>query len=269
MKKIWLAVVMASFFFSASSPGEMTGREVMERQRDVQSADTEYGEEIMMIRDLRAGTHETRNARRFAKETEDGLSRSLFVFLSPAGIAGTAVLTWEREGVDDDQWVYMPATGRMQRIASGSKRNYFMGTDFTHEDMAPEDIDNFNYTITGTETLTVDDKEWTCRIVEAVPAHDEKRRESGYSRRLMWIDTEHFVTLKVEFYDRRNRLMKTQTVYELEPVIGTIWRAKRVMMDNPSRSSQTLSMVTRREINEWISDDVFTERFITSGRHTR
>lgn len=257
-----LAVATAAGLYAA----DMTGRQIMETQEDRQHVDSEYGEELMLIKDLSSGSQEKRDARRYGKDGEDGLSRSLFAFLSPADIAGTAVLTWEQEA-EDDQWLYMPATKKMQRIASGSKKNYFMGTDFTYEDMEGEDIENFNYTVLKTETLNVDDKEWPCWVIEAVPANKEKRRESGYSKRIMWIDQDNFVTLKVEFYGRRRRLVKTQTVYDIENLTGTVWRAKKTLMDNTSKESQTLTMVTVRKVNEPMDDEIFTERFILTGKH--
>jgi outer membrane lipoprotein-sorting protein len=259
-----LTVCAATVLQSAAA--EMTGREIMEKQEDLQHVDTEYGEEIMLLQDIGSGTNEKRNARRYGKDNEEGLGRSLFAFLSPADIAGTAVLTWEQT-TEDDQWLYMPATKKMQRIASGSKKNYFMGTDFTYEDMEPEDIDNFNYTVLRTETLNVDDQDCPCWVIESVPANTEKKRESGYSKRLMWIDQKRFVTLKVEFFDRRRRLIKTQIVSEVEHIEGTVWRAKKTLMDNVSKEHKTLSLVTARKVNEPIEDDVFTERFILNGKH--
>lgn len=269
MKKQACSVLAIVFCCAATlAAAEMTGRQVIEKQEERQKVDSEYGEELMLIKDLKAKSQEKRQARRYGKDSAEGLSKSLFAFLSPADIKGTAVLTWEQEA-KDDQWLYMPANKKMQRIASGSKKNYFMGTDFTYEDMEGEDIDNFNYEILKTETLSVDKKKWTCWVIEAVPANRQKQRESSYSKRIMWIDQKNYVTLKIEFFDRRKRLMKTQTVYELENVTGTVWRAKKTMMDNTSRKSQTLSMVTRRDVNKAMADETFTERFIASGKHTQ
>jgi hypothetical protein len=72
----------------------------------------------------------------------------------------------------------------------------------------------------------------------------------------------------MEFYDRRNRLIKTQSFFEFEKLEGTVWRPKKIMMDNSSKSSQTLALTKVREINQPIADDVFTERFVLSGKHT-
>ncbi len=270
MKKQQLCILMAIVLSCTTIlvAEELTGKQIIEKQEELQKVDSEYGEELMLIKDMKAGSQEKRQARRYGKETAEGLGRALFAFLSPADIAGTAVLTWEQEE-KDDQWLYMPATKKMQRIASGSKKTYFMGTDFTYEDMEGEDIDNFNYKVLKTESLTVDRKKWSCWVIESVPANSQKKRESSYSKRVMWVDQKTFVTLKIEFFDRRKRLMKTQTVFELENVTGTVWRAKKTMMSNRSKKSQTLTMVTKRKVNEPMADEIFTERFVLTGKHTQ
>jgi len=258
---LWLVVPLVA-------QADMTGREVMEKQKELHKVKTEIGDEIMMLVD-KDGNKEKRNVKRYAKEVGDDVHRYLVVFLSPADIKGTALLTWEQKERENDQWLYLPAQKKMQRIAKGSKKNYFMGTDFTYEDMEPEDIDNFDYTILGSEELTVKKAVSACYVIEAVPANKEKKRESGYSKRIMWIEKEHFYTLKVEFYDRRGRLQKVQTNYKMENVEGTVWRAKQTLMDQKQKKHKTVTGITARQINVDLADSVFTERYILSGKHTQ
>jgi len=246
---------------------DMSGRQIMEKQKEYHKVKSESGAEIMLLVD-KDNNQERRQVRRHAKEMEKDLHRYLVVFLSPGDVKGTALLTWEQKGRENDQWLYLPAQKKMQRIAKGSKKNYFMGTDFTYEDMEPEDIDNFNYTVLRTEQVNHDGKDHECYVVQAVPANEEKARESGYSKRIMWIEKKNLITLKGEFYDRRERLQKTQTNHEMENIEGTVWRPKKTLMTHHEKNHKTLTGVTARKINTAIDDSVFTERFILSGRHT-
>jgi outer membrane lipoprotein-sorting protein len=257
----WLVVPIVS-------QAEMTGREVMDKQKDLHSVESEIGDEVMMLVD-KDGNKEKRTVKRYAKKVGDDLHRYLIVFLSPADIKGTALLTWEQKERENDQWLYLPAQKKMQRIAKGSKRNYFMGTDFTYEDMEPEDLDNFTYTILRTEKLELNNEVSDCYVIEAVPANDEKKRESGYSKRIMWIEKEYLYTLKTEFYDRRERLQKVQTNHKMENVSGTVWRAKQTLMDHHQKEHKTVTGITGRTINTPLDDSIFTERHILSGRHTQ
>ena len=259
---LWLSVPLVA------QAAEMTGHEIMKKQKELHKVQNEIGDEIMLLVD-KDGGKEKRQVKRYAKEVGDDVYHYLIVFLGPADIRGTALLTWEQKERENDQWLYLPAQKKMQRIAKGSKKNYFMGTDFTYEDMEPEDIDNFNYTILRSEKLNQDKKDSDCYVIEAVPANEEKKRESGYSRRIMWIEKEYLYTFKVEFYDRRGRLQKIQTNHEVKNVSGTIWRAKKSLMKHLVKKHKTLTGTTSRKINTSVKDSVLTERFILSGKHAQ
>lgn len=265
-----LAGVLAFALLSAGQvrADEPNGRKVMEEQKNRHKVQTEYGEETMLLVD-KSGGREKREVKRYTKESGKDLHKYMLAFLSPADVRGTALLTWENQDKENDQWLYMPATQKMQRIAEGSKKSSFMGTDFTYEDMEPEQLDNFTYTIQKSEKIKHDEKDYDCYVIEAVPADKDKARKSGYSKRIFWISKENILTLKVEFYDRRNRLEKTQTSFEFENVKGTVWRPKKTLMDNHAVNHKTLTLTTSRKLEEPIDDMIFTERFILSGSHTK
>jgi hypothetical protein len=269
--KRWIAIILGFFLicFAFDVAAEtLTGKQVMEKQKELHKVRSEIGDEIMLLVDKKGGK-EKRQVRRYAKEIGDDLHRYLIVFLKPADIRATALLTWEQEERDNDQWLYMPAHKKMQRIAKGSKKSYFMGTDFTYEDMEPEDLDSFNYTILRTEKITHDKQEFECYVIEAVPANKKKARVSGYKRRILWVEKAHLTTLKIEFYDRRNRLQKTQTNHDLKNIAGTVWRPNKTFMKHQEKNHKTLTLITKRVINQPIKSNVFTERFILSGKHVQ
>jgi len=257
---------LGSLFSSVVFAGELSGRQIMDKQKELHKAQTEYGEELMLLLDVKSGAKEKRTVKRYSKDMGNDLNRYLVVFLKPADIKGTALLTHENEN-EDDQWLYLPAVKKMQRIAKGSKKTYFMGTDFTYEDMEPEDIENFNYKVLRMEAVDHVKPPVNCYVVESVPANKEKKRASGYSKRIIWVDSQNFITMKVEFYDRRKRLIKTQKSFEIEKVAGTVYRPKKIIMDNHKKKHKTLTLIKKRELNKTIDNSVFTERFILSGKH--
>ncbi len=269
-RKFWIlsSIILWLIVPLLAQAAEMTGREVMKKQKELHKVQSEIGSEIMLLVD-KDGSKEKRLVKRYAKEVGDDVHRYLIVFLDPADIKGTALLTWEQKERDNDQWLYLPAQKKMQRIAKGSKKNYFMGTDFTYEDMEPEDLDNFNYKILRSEKLNQDKKDLDCYVIEATPSNKEKKKESGYSKRIMWIEKKHLYTLKVEFYDRRSRLQKVQTNHAMKNVSGTVWRPEKTLMSHLGRKHKTLTGIKSREINTSVKDSVFTERFILSGKHTQ
>jgi len=83
-------------------------------------------------------------------------SKSISYFLKLANIRDTALLTYDYDGTarDDDQWLYLPALKKVRRISSSDRGDYFMGTDFTFEDIkqTPE-LEDYNWTLLGSETV--------------------------------------------------------------------------------------------------------------------
>ncbi len=261
-----ILLICLLFIIPTNSYGKLTGRQIMEKQKKLHKVKTEYGEEVMLLVETRNGNKEQREVKRYIKDMGGDLNRYLVIFLKPADIRKTALLTHENKSRDDDQWLYMPAIKRMQRIATSSKKSYFMGTDFTYEDMEPEDIKNFKYKILRSEKIKSDKKNKNCYVIETRPANKKKARSSGYSKRILWIEKKHFTTLKVEFYDRRNRLIKTQKSLEFEKISGTVYRPRKILMNNIKKKHKTLTLIKKRVINKKINNSVFTERFI-SGSH--
>lgn len=259
-----LMTLLVFLLFVPAVWAEPTGREIMQEQKNRHEVDSEYTESVMILSDSR-DNRERRLLKEYNKDFEDGQNRSLMVFLDPADIRGTALLTWDHENAPSDQWLYLPAQGRMQRIADSSKKSYFMGTDFTYEDLEPEELDNFVYEVLRNEEVDGH----ACWVIEAVPASEEQKRISGYSKRHLWIRHDNYVTVRIDFFDRRERVMKTQVAHDLENIRGDLWRARTTLMDNFSREHKTVIGVQNRRINQEIEDSVFTERFILRGFHTQ
>jgi hypothetical protein len=244
---ICVAALMLVAGFSMPLWAEMTGRQIMEKQEELHKVTTEYGEETMILVD-RKKNKTIRKIKRYSKDFGNDLSKFLLVFLEPKDVRGTALLTWNKKGGKADQWLYMPATKKLQRIAKGSKKQYFMGTDFTYEDMEPEDVDNYKYTVARSETVKVSKKDYECWVIEAVPANKDVKRKSGYAKRIMWISKDNFLTLKVEFFDRRKRLLKKQAIYDPKNVAGTVYRPKKTVMTRkkPKHQTATLTIMSSR-----------------------
>lgn len=216
----------------------------------------------------RGGGEEQREVKRYARKGEDGEYKYLVVFHAPSGIRGVALLTWQQSLGDDDQWLYMPAHGRqMRRIAKGGRRNYFMGTDYAFEDLVFEPREKFTYERLADETL--DGVEHF--VVKTTPSDEELQKESGYQYRQMWIRKDIFFVTRTDYYDRRGRFLKRQTNEDLVQVDdGKTWRANRSVMDNESTGRQTVIEVLERDFAESaVPEEIFTQRFVTGGRHLR
>ncbi len=258
---IWFTIGIAG---PTSAAAIITGRDIMQKQKDLQTSQYEYMNQKMILID-KNGRQEHREVRQYSKETEPDVIRSLIVFSAPSDIKGTALLTWQHKSQEDDQWLYLPARGKMQRIAKGGKKNYFMGTDLTYEDLEPDVLADFTYR--RLQETELDGK--PCYVIEAVAANVQKQKQSGYGKRLLWISKDHFNTLKIEFYNRRGKHIKTQINRDWVNIKGSVWRARKTLIDNLKTKHKTLMGDIKRTVNEPIADATFTERFVLKSNYTQ
>lgn len=267
MKLVFFAIVGLLSICSTSSAAEMTGREIMEKQKELQKVNTEIELQKMILVD-KSGAKSNREVRRKLRDEGDDNYKTLIVFMEPSDIKGTALRTIQHKKAEDEQFLFLPARGKPQRIAKGSKKNYFMGTDYTYEDLQSEELDDFEYKFLRKEECHDKDKN-QCFVVQAIPTNKEVRKESGYGKRILWIRTDIFATAKTEYYSKREKLVKTQFNYDFQNIKGTVWRAKRALMDNKRKKHKTLTASVTIEINKDIDSKVFTDNYVLKGEHTK
>lgn len=257
MKFLMVLISCILYFAIPVFAQDPSGLDIMKEQKKRHESGQEY-EGIKMVLIDSSNNKETRDMKRYTKKDKTGPFRYLARFEGPADIRGTALLTWEQKGREDDQWLYLPAYGqKLKRIAGGNKKGYFMGTDFAYEDLRPEKLEDHIYNLIRKEKF--DNQE--CYVIEALPA-DEEKKTSGYAKRILWITVDTLVTLKTDFYDHSMKLLKTQTSHNIKTVKGKMMRADKVLMTHHQNKHQTLMGLVDRKIDEHIDDSVFTERAV-------
>ncbi|MFP4058274.1 MAG: outer membrane lipoprotein-sorting protein [Candidatus Brocadiia bacterium] len=241
---------------AAASAGELTGRQVMEKVRSHNNPHDELTElEMRLVDD--AGRSRTRKLRIEYLRTDEGLDRTLIRFSYPRRMKGTGLLTHEQKGRNDDQWLYLPSLRRTRRIAADAKTERFVQSDFTYEDLQPEDLEDNAYKLLRSET--VDGR--PCHVVEAVP-----RSPGGYSRREIAVDAERWLPLRILYFDEGGRHVKTEHATEVRQHEGRFWRPDRVEMADLEREHTTVFLIQRRVIDGGIDPQHFTLRFLATGR---
>src|SRR5687767_2001850 len=137
----------------------------------------------------------------------NGVDSKLVVkFSTPPDIKGTGVLQIEHSDSDDDLWIYLPELKKSRRLVANNKKDSFVGSDFSYGDISLPKVDLYKHALLRTEKVG----EFDCYVVESVPASDQVKANSGYSRKITWARKDNFIEAKVEYYDLGGRLLKTQ-----------------------------------------------------------
>ncbi|MEM9988866.1 MAG: outer membrane lipoprotein-sorting protein [Pseudomonadota bacterium] len=168
--------------------------------------------------------------RTLEKESEEVGDKSLVVFESPRDVEGTALLSHAKILEPDDQWLFLPALKRVKRISSANKSGPFVGSEFAFEDLTATELNKYTYEHMGEATfegMTVD-------VVERRPRYEN----SGYTRQIGYTDQDIFQLRKVEFYDRKDTLLKTLTLSDYREYDG-IWRSHKFSMVNHQSGKET------------------------------
>ena len=187
----------------------------------------------------------------------EGLGKSLVRFHAPADVAGTGFLLLENADADDDQYLYLPALGKVKRITGSQRNQRFMGTDLTYADMESRDLKNAALKRLADEKVGGNDT----FVIEAIPKDGS---DSQYSKTVSWIHKSSFVPLKVDFYDKRGKLLKTLKVRRLEKKEGN-WISTDSWIKNIQKKTQTFMIVNDINFKAKLDDGQFTERTLTEG----
>jgi hypothetical protein len=157
--------------------------------------------------------------------------KALIVFDHPRDIEGTALLSFTKILEPDDQWLYLPALKRVKRISSANKSGPFVGSEFAYEDMLSHEVDKYDHRWLRDEPCGT----LTCFVVELIPLYEN----SGYARQVSWIDQEEYRPQRVDFYDRKNALLKTLTFSDYHQYLDHYWRADVWFMENHQTGKST------------------------------
>ena len=190
--------------------------------------------------------------------TDDG-DKSLSIFDNPKDVKGTAFLTHSHKIGDDDQWLYLPALKRVKRISSRNKSGSFMGSEFSYEDIASQEVEKYTYRWLRDENY--DGRE--CFVSERYPVD---KKNSGYSRMVSWIDKEEYRPFKVEYYDRKNALLKTLTITGYNQYQGQFRRAGEMRMINHQSGKSTTLFWTDYTFGIGLTDRDFNKNSLKRAR---
>lgn len=223
--------------------------------------DTGWGDQqqtLLMVLRNKQGQESRRQIRGRALEVIGDGDKALTIFDSPADVKGTAFLSFTHVNEPDDQWLYLPALKRVKRIASKNKSGPFMGSEFAFEDMSSQEVDKYTYKWLRDEQLDGKD----VYVIERVPVD----KYSGYTRQIVWMDKGIYHPLKVEFYDRKNALLKTLDFKGYQQYLGKYWRPDSMEMNNHQNGKSTLLIFSDYKFNNGFTDRDFDRNSLKRAR---
>ncbi|MBN1939732.1 MAG: outer membrane lipoprotein-sorting protein [Candidatus Aminicenantes bacterium] len=168
----------------------------------------------------------------------------LMKFISPADVRDVGFLVLS----DDTMYIYLPEFKRTRRIASSNKKDSFMSSDFSYDDLGTGDFTASYDPVLKEESPLA----WVLELKKKAGA------DQSYARIVMTVDKEMGVPVKTEMYDDAGRLWKsTEQAYASIDKYRVMSKVK--MTDHRKNSTTTLEFKNIK-VDKGVGDDLFTER---------
>ena len=188
--------------------------------------------------------------------------RTLVRFTSPNDIRGTSFLVWEHPGADDERFLFLPALGRVRRIAGAEKQESFVGSDLSYEDIGGRDVADYTY------AFTAENATWTAPDGSTHPAWALESRardaQAVFPRSVSLVLKDRFIAVHADIFNRRDERAKVFDVRRLERVDG-MWTVLDLVVVNEREKTRTELTTTSVRYNVGLGPNDFTRRALEEG----
>ena len=185
----------------------------------------------------------------FDREGSSGRSKAVLRFTAPAEVKGVALLIYNHPERASDQWMWTPALERDRRIALQDRSTRFFGTDFSFEDLEERDVDQYDHSMVGNDTIDGA----ACWKIQTTP---KRSRSSQYTHSIAWIRKDNYVLARLDNFVK-DEVVKRLTCSSIEDIQG-IWTARQMEMADLHRGTRTRLTLQQVKYNAPMKEGDFT-----------
>jgi hypothetical protein len=192
--------------------------------------------------------------------------RLLIRFNYPNDIRGTGFLVWEHPESEDERFLYLPALGRVRRIAGAETQESFVGSDFTYEDIGGREFDEYVYAFAGPDGTSASWKPPAGGAARPAWRLESRRKDTSaeFPRVVSLVLKDCYVVVQADVFNRRNEKQKVYTVRRVEQIEG-IWTVMDSEMTNALEKTRTELTVETTDYNVGLKEADFSRRELERG----
>jgi hypothetical protein len=222
-------------------------RQVMQEAQKRTNASSQHYEGTLQVFDAKGKISDKRWT--FDRLGSHGASRSVLRFTAPPEVKGVALLVVNHPERASDQWMWTPALQRDRRVALQDRSQRFFGTDFSFEDLEERDIDQYDFSMDGEETLNGA----ACWRIVATP---RKTKTSQYTQSRVWVRKDNYAYQQVESLIKSD-VVRRLKYSDIQNVQG-IWTGRTMEMTDLRRNSRTVLKLEELKYNLPMKEDDFS-----------
>jgi hypothetical protein len=231
----------------------LTADDIIQKVKESHAAKSEI-DLIKMVTLSSTGELESRQIFSAVQIDPKGNYSYLLRFLSPDDERGISLLVIEKDADNVDQYLYLPALGEPRKIEGKSRSGYFMGSDFTYEDLRKEKPNEWVYNRLQDDQVDGMD----CYVILSAPVDKDRERTTGYTNRMLYVDKATFNIRRIEFFNSKNQRLKVFDAYDYYAAPGEPMRPHRLVMTNNTKNTTTVMSLLSSHINQPLDSKFFT-----------
>lgn len=247
--KVLATILISIVLASEGTLWALTGEEILKKveERTIGKLAPSDLESVMVMTIVSSkGSKKVRELKAWSKNNLNKDDWRVMKFLSPADVRGVGFLVL----AEDQMYLYLPEFRRIRRIASHNKKESFMGSDFSYEDMGTSGFSKFY----SAKLLKEDPNMWVLELFRKPGVR------KPYKKILMWVSKKTEIPVKLELYGNDGKLWKVleQEVKKVEKY----WLPVKMTMRNVKKGSYTVLEMKEIKVDQNLSDKIFTKRFL-------
>jgi hypothetical protein len=259
-----LSLLLPALFLAPFPADARTGLEIMTRNEEARKVSEFEARARIITGNNKDSSTKVKEFSFWRKVQADGVHNSTFTrFHAPAEVRNEGILIVENGSGKNDVLLYLPAYKKIRRIESQQQSGSFMGSVFSYSDIATPHVDEYRYSVQKEEACpTKESASIKCHIVEAVPASDEVKERTGYSKSVTWVRQDNFMVVKGEYYNLEGVLFKRLEANEIRLVDqkGRKWLSHLLFIENLKSGDFTRLEFSKVKVNGGIADAIFTQQ---------
>jgi hypothetical protein len=252
-----VCLVLGSHVAATQGNRTLTADDVARRIQDRDTGRDSRAEMQMRLYDRQGRVRERAMTLLALHGTDGAGDRTLVRFLYPNDIKNTGLLVWEHPDSDAERFLFLPALGRVGRIAGEEKQESFVGSDLSYEDIGGRAVADYTY------AFVEENATWTAPDGSRHPGWtlESRAKDSNvdFPRSVSVVLKDRFIIVHADIFNRRNEREKVFDVKRLERVDG-IWTVLDLVVSNERQKTRTELTTTSIRYNVGLSDADFSRR---------
>lgn len=185
-----------------------------------------------------------------SRQTTKHRYKILAKVLEPADVKGLAVLVWENVWPQlDDIWLHLPALKQTKKVVPENFRNPIFGSEFSFEELTEREPLKDTHQLLKTEKI-LGKEAWVIKSISKTPDVD------GFSYRLTWVVQEWLMPVRLELYDKGDKLLKRFVTDEAKVIQNIPTRIKSTAENLVTGRKSTFELIDPK-YDTGLSDELF------------